>query len=376
VVSGTVLDQDGNVLAGADVFVPQTTVKTKTDNKGNFVINLSPSQNSFAVTAKGKQYQTVQVGDRTTIVVRMQPFSNNALNEDDSRNGGKKNKVKTPKGERAVVGVVTDAGGQPIPSASVVVAGTQTGTLTDIDGKFFLTVPAGRDTLIISFVGFETQTIEIGNNEGGLAVILQETTNNLNELVVVGYGAQKRSNITGAVSDVNFKDLENVPQSSVINMLSGRMAGVSIVQPGGEPGADQGSILVRGVGTLNDASPLVVIDGAVSNLSTFNNLAPTEIASVTVLKDASSAAIYGARGANGVILVTTKEPQKSRLRIDLNLNNSIQNATYLPKFVNSWQWMVLHNEAAASLASLSFICHRKPQKWDCNRFVCQFRLGW
>lgn len=352
VVSGTVLDQDGNPIVGADVFIPQTTVKTKTDNKGNYLISLSPSQNSFVVTAKGKQRQGVQVGDRTTVNVRMMPFSSETLNDDDANSGGKKKKIKMPKGERAVVGVVNDEKGQSVPSASVLVTGTQIGTLTDLDGKFFLTVPAGHDTLTVSFVGFETQTIEIGNTEGGIEVVLRETTNNLNELVVVGYGAQKRSNITGAVSDVNFKDLENIPQSSVINMLSGRMAGVSIVQPGGEPGSDQGSILVRGIGTLNDASPLVVIDGAVSNLTTFNNLTPTEIASVTVLKDASSAAIYGARGANGVILVTTKEPQKSRLNINLNLSNSIQNATYLPQFVNSWQWMVLHNEATASPTAL------------------------
>ena len=153
------------------------------------------------------------------------PFSSNVRDDDDTITGGKKKKGKMPKRERAVVGIVTDASGQSIPSASVVVAGTQTGTLTDIDGKFFLTVPAGHDTLNVSFVGFETQIIEIDNNEGGIAVILQETTNNLNELVVVGDGAQKRSNITGAVSDVNFKDLENVPQSSVVNMLSGPYGG-------------------------------------------------------------------------------------------------------------------------------------------------------
>ncbi len=348
VVSGTVLDQDGNPIANAQVFVPQTTIKTKTNDKGSYLLNLPASINTFVVTAKGKQRQQVQVNDRTTILVRMQPFSGNTaegMDDDLNNNGKKKKKVKMPKGERAVVGVVADEKGQPIPSASIVLSGTQTGTISDFEGRFMLTIPAGRDSLTVSFVGFETQDIEIGDNEASLTVIMRETVNNLNEVVVVGYGSQKRSNITGAVSDVNFKDLENLPQSSVINMLSGRMAGVSIVQPGGEPGADQGEILVRGVGTLNDAAPLVVIDGAVSNLTTMNNLAPTEIASITVLKDASSAAIYGARGANGVILVTTKEPQKSRLNINVNLQNSSQQATYLPQFVNSWQWMTLHNEA-------------------------------
>jgi TonB-dependent starch-binding outer membrane protein SusC len=351
-VSGVVLDQDGNPVSGAQVFVPQTTIKTKTNDKGSYLINLPSSVNSFVVTAKGKQRQQVQVGDRNTINVRLLPFSNDNVGDDDLTTGGKKQKkAKMPKGERAVIGSVTDEKGQPIPSASIVIAGTQTGTLSDMDGKFMLTIPAGRDTLTVSFVGFETQTIEIGDNEGGVTVMLREIVNNLNEVVVVAYGSQKRSNITGAVSDVNFKDLENVPQASIINMLSGRMAGVSIVQPGGEPGADQGEILVRGIGTLNDAAPLVVIDGAVSNLITLNNLSPVEIASVTVLKDASSAAIYGARGANGVILVTTKEPQKSRLNINVNLSNSAQQGTYLPQFVNSWQWMTLHNEATFNPAN-------------------------
>jgi TonB-dependent starch-binding outer membrane protein SusC len=353
VVTGNVLDQDGNPIVGAQVFVPQTTIKTKTNDKGSYLINLPSSVNSFVVMAKGKQRQQVTVGDRTTVNVRMLPFSSNDVGDanDDLGTGGKKKKKKMPKGERALVGTVKDEKGEPIPSASVVVTGTQKGVVTDLDGRFFLTMPAGQDSLTVSFIGFETQNIEVGDNEAGLAIILSEVATKLNEVVVVGYGAQKRANITGAVSDVNFKDLENLPQSSVINMLSGRMAGVSIVQPGGEPGADQGEILVRGIGTLNNSEPLVVIDGAVSNLSTFNNLTPVEIASVSVLKDASSAAIYGARGANGVILVTTKEPQKSRLNINVNLQQSVQTPTYLPQFVNSWQWMTLHNEATANPAN-------------------------
>jgi hypothetical protein len=128
----------------------------------------------------------------------MLPFSGKDLADDDDNlnNGGrKKKKNKAPKGERAIVGTVTDENGQPVPSASVLIAGTQTGTQTDLDGRFMLTIPAGRDTLIVSFVGFETQSIEIGDYEGGVAVIMRETENNLNELVVVGYGSQKRSNI-------------------------------------------------------------------------------------------------------------------------------------------------------------------------------------
>ncbi|RZK68764.1 MAG: SusC/RagA family TonB-linked outer membrane protein, partial [Pedobacter sp.] len=169
----------------------------------------------------------------------------------------------------------------------------------------------------------------------------------LEEVVVVGYGTQQKANLTGAVATLDFKDIENSPQASTTNILSGRLPGVAIVQGGGQPGNDEGEITIRGTTGLtgSSVSPLVIIDGIQSTPRDLANLAPQEIANITVLKDAASASIYGSRGGNGVILVTTKLPKKEGLSINFGAYTAFQEATYLPELVESWQFMQLHNEA-------------------------------
>ena len=244
-----------------------------------------------------------------------------------------------------ITGKVVDPNAQPISHVTVTVLSTKSTVMSNEGGVFNIAASKG-DTLLFTSVGYENKTVVVANNRP-LNVQLQYTVHSMEDVVIVGYGSQKRSNITGSIATVDFTELENIPQSNTLNILSGRVAGLSVIQPGSEPGADEPELYVRGVGTLNDASPLVIIDGVVATLADVGNLTPQEIREISVLKDASSAAIYGARGANGVILVTTKEPNKSKLKVSFNSYYALQEATYLSKFVESWQWLTLNAEATS-----------------------------
>lgn len=344
ILIGTVLDQDGKPLDNVLVRVPRTTFKTKTDLKGNFTINLPPSAESLIFSLNGKKNENVSIVGKSSLTIRMNPFSGNDINLDGDENEVPVKGKNQTKGARAITGVVIDDNDAIIPGAGVQWIGGS-GTITDDNGNFVLQVPSGRGTLKITSVGFKESIVEVTGGQSLVNVILQSQSVNLNEVVVMGYGNQKKINLTGAVSTVDFRDIQNVPQSNTINILQGRMAGVSIVQPGGQPGADGGSVSIRGIGTLNDSSPLVIIDGVPSSLTDLGNLSPAEISTVSVLKDASSASIYGSRGANGVILVKTKEPGNKKLQVNFNAFQGIQSATYLPQNADSWQWMTLQNEA-------------------------------
>jgi len=347
IVSGVVLDQDGKAIAGATITVPRTNIKTTSDSKGSFSLNVPESENNIVVSFKGMARQNLIVTSKTSFIVRMLPFS--GRDEDPDNPDDEEDKPRVKGGERALSGTVKDEIGVPVSNATIEVKSTGKKVVTNAGGNFIISLPNGKQTLNISSVNMVTKEIDIIATQAGVVIEVESKSGNLSEVVVVGYGTQKKVNLTGAVSTVSGKELQNLPQSSTINMLSGRVAGLSVVQPGGEPGNDQGEIVIRGVGTLNNSQPLVVIDGIVSDLSTLNNINPIEIANITVLKDAASAAIYGARGGNGVILVTTKEPSKSTLNANVNIQNTFQRATYLPKFVNSWQFMQLHNEATGNI---------------------------
>ncbi len=252
--------------------------------------------------------------------------------------------------EISITGVVSGDNGEPIPGVAIIVKGTAIGTISDGKGAYKITAPANA-VLVFSFIGFLSEEVAIEGRDKIDIVLIQDLTT-LNDIVSVGYGGtQKKANLTGSVTSVDFTNLENIPQASTANILSGRLPGVAIVQKGGQPGADDSDVFIRGMGTLNDASPLVIIDGAQATIRDLNNLSPQEIGSVSVLKDASSAAIYGARGGNGVILVTTKMPVEDKFTIHFNTYTAIQQATRLPKFVESWQFMELHNEAEKNYTS-------------------------
>ena len=201
-----------------------------------------------------------------------------------------------------VSGTVTDRQGEPIAGANVVIPGTQQGTMTDIDGRFSLEVPSLRTSLRVSFIGYMPQEVT-PDARGTVKVVLEEDSELLDDVVVVGYGTMKTADITSAVASVKSEDFTNGKISDAAELIKGKVAGLSIVKSSGDPNATS-SIMLRGITTIHgDVTPLVLVDGIEGSLST---VAPENIASIDVLKDASAAAIYGTRGANGVIIITTK----------------------------------------------------------------------
>lgn len=245
-----------------------------------------------------------------------------------------------------VTGVVKDAMGESVIGASVLEKGTSNGIITDIDGKFNLSVTP-NSTLAISFIGYATQEFIINRDNMQLNVILKEDSKMIDEVVVVGYGVQKKENLTGSVAAVNFNDVANMPVANTTNMLQGRLPGVMLTGNGAQAGKDNPEIRVRGVGTLGDASknnPMVLIDGVESSISQISELAAEDIESVSVLKDAASGAIYGVRAANGVILITTKRGTEQKPTINYSGSIALQQATVLPDYVNSYEWAKMYNE--------------------------------
>lgn len=236
-------------------------------------------------------------------------------------------------------GVVKDALDEPIIGASVVVAGTKAGTVTDLDGKF--SIEAGtKDKVSISYIGYLKQDVSVGNNTN-LTIILKEDNTQLEDVIVVGYGTQKKATLTGAVASVSSKEMAMTKNENVVNMLAGKIPGVRITQLSAQPGEFDSKIDIRGMG-----EPLIVVDGIPRDKDYFSRMDAAEIESVSVLKDAS-AAIYGVRSANGVLLVTTKRGESSpngKFDISYSVNMGWQQFLYVPNTVNAVDYMKLKNE--------------------------------
>lgn len=225
--------------------------------------------------------------------------------------------------------------------ASVVVKGTTNGTITGIDGDFALTNVAKGSTIQISYIGFVTQEVKF--NGQALNIVLKEDTEVLDEVVVVGYGVQKKANLTGSVASINAEALESRAVASVSAALAGTMPGVTSIQTSGAPGAQTGSITIRGKNSINAASPLVIVDGVPGSM---NNIDPQDIESLSVLKDAASSAIYGVQAANGVIVITTKKGKKgSKAQINYSGTVSWSSPTATLNFLGSADYAILYNEA-------------------------------
>ena len=237
---------------------------------------------------------------------------------------------------------IKDSAGEPIIGANVILKGDATvGSITDIDGNFDLSVPSNA-TLQVSYIGYNTQDVPVGN-KSFLNITLKEDTETLDEVVVVGYGSQKKVNVIGSIASVDSKALESRAVPDVSNMLTGQMSGVTITQESGNPGQDAGTIRIRGVGSFGATpSPLVLVDGLPGSLS---DLTPADIDNISVLKDASSAAIYGSRAANGVILVTTKKGKEGKARIIYNGSVGMSQATELPELAHSYEYAEFYNKA-------------------------------
>ncbi|MGV8094747.1 MAG: TonB-dependent receptor [Mangrovibacterium sp.] len=241
--------------------------------------------------------------------------------------------------QKGVSGKVTNEQGEPIPGVTVLVKGTNNGTITNADGNFtFSNVPADA-VFVFSFVGMKTREVPVAGQEQ-VNVSLQEETIGIGEVVAVGYGVQRKVNVTGALSTVEGDKIIAKPVTQLSAALQGMAPGVTIVQNSGQPGVDIGTIRIRGIGTLNNNDPLVLVDGMEYSI---NNIDANDIESISVLKDAAASAIYGVRAANGVILITTKRGKTKELNVTYDGYVGIQDPTRLPDFVGAQQYMKLVN---------------------------------
>lgn len=236
---------------------------------------------------------------------------------------------------KTVTGTVTDVSGEPIIGANIRIKGTTTGTITDIDGNFSIEAEP-QSVIEVSYIGYLTQETVI-NNQKSIRFLLKEDTKTLDEVVVIGYGVQKKADLTGSVANINTEKLNTQSNANIGQALQGKIAGVDIVSQGGAPGSGT-RIMVRGIGTLNNAFPLYIVDGMYMN--SIDHINPNDIASIDVLKDASSAAIYGSRAANGVIIVTTKEGSNTEGKpiIDLSVNLGISTASKFLDMLDAKGW--------------------------------------
>ena len=239
-----------------------------------------------------------------------------------------------------VEGQVKDETGEPLIGVSITVVGSGTGVITDLDGNFTLPSVAQGATLEFSYIGYVTQRQKASRQ---MVVSMKPDTQSLEEVVVIAYGQQKKVTITGAVSAVGGDELLKAPVANVSNALQGKLPGISVVQPSGMPGADEPVIRVRGVGSLNSAEPLVLVDGVERS---FGQLDPNEIQDISILKDASATAVFGVRGANGVILVTTKRGTPGKASVTVSASAAIQQISQFVDFADSYTYGKLWNYAA------------------------------
>lgn len=238
-----------------------------------------------------------------------------------------------------VRGTVKDTAGEPIIGATVLQKGTSNGVVTDIDGAFTLKV-AADGVLSVSYIGYAPTTVSV-NGQQQINVVLKEDSKTLNELVVIGYGTMRKSDLTGAVGSLSAKSMENRAVANVGQAMQGKIAGLQVVDAG-KPG-DNVSIKIRGLGSINNCDPLVVIDGVPTDLG-LNAINMADVERLDVLKDASATAIYGSRGANGVVMITTKRGKEGKPKLSFSANLAIQNATKMPKQLNASEYAALNND--------------------------------
>lgn len=278
--------------------------------------------------------------------------------------------------EKTIKGIILDEIGTPVIGANVVIKGTSNGTITNIDGEFSLQASPGM-VIQISYIGYLSKEVTV-TDKTDYQIQLIEDSQSLEEVVVVGYGIQKKVNVIGSIAQVGSKELANRSTPSLSNALSGQMPGISVIQRSGKPGDSNGIIRVRGVGSISsesdDASKdkdsksnaLVLIDGIPGDMNTINL---EDVESISVLKDASSAAIYGSRAANGVVLITTKTGNEGKISVSYNGYVGYNEATTLPKFVNSWEWATLYNKAVGREEYTADVIQKLKDGSDPDRYA-------
>jgi TonB-linked SusC/RagA family outer membrane protein len=243
--------------------------------------------------------------------------------------------------ERVVKGVVTDEADTPIPGVSVSVKGLSVGTATNVDGTYTLKLPASATAISYSFIGYNTQVVKF-SGKLVINVKMEPSAISLGETVVVAYGSQKKANMTGAISSISSKDLLKTPVANMATALIGRTPGLTTYQKSGQPGADGISLRIRGIETVNGSEPLILVDGVERD---FTQLDPNEIETISVLKDAASTAVFGVRGANGVMIITTKKGEEGPAKVSITSNFSIQEPTRIPKMIGAETFCRMYNEA-------------------------------
>lgn len=256
-----------------------------------------------------------------------------------SKKTGQDDNIKPPK---KISGKVTDNKGFPLPGVTIKEKGTKTGVVTDNNGNYTINVSDDNAILVFSFVGFVTREIPL-NGKPQLNITLEDNPTDLNEVVVVGYGTQKKESVTGAITSIGTKDLVQSPTANLSNALAGRLSGLTAIQTSGKPGDDNSTLYVRGIGTYTGVTaPLIMVDGVARD--TYNDIDPNEVETVSILKDASATAVYGVRGANGVILITTKRGKEGAPKVSGTAQTAISQFSSMPNFVNSYQYASLLNE--------------------------------
>ncbi|MGQ1890941.1 TonB-dependent receptor [Thermophagus sp. OGC60D27] len=250
--------------------------------------------------------------------------------------------LRAQEDDKMVNGTVSDKNGEPIPGVNIVEKGTTNGVITDMEGNFSIVVQSENPILQFSFIGFNSVEVPVTNHQA-INIVMKESSISLDEVVAVGYGTQKKVTVTGSVASSKGEELVKVPTSSVTNTMIGRLPGLIANNRSGEPGYDDAELLIRGRSTTGDNSPLVVVDGVADRAGGFARIDPNDIESISILKDAS-AAIYGSRAANGVILVTTKRGSKGTVKVDYSMNFGLKKPTVLPEMAESWQFAEMINE--------------------------------
>lgn len=259
------------------------------------------------------------------------------------KNAFAENNEAKQSGEITVKGIVTDPSNEPLIGVSVSVKGLTVGTITGIDGDYSINVPSGSETLVFTYIGFTKQEVKVDQRKT-IDVVMTEDSEILDEVVVVGYGVQKKINLTGTVSNIGSSKLENRATTSLSSSLSGLASGLNVTTKSGNPGAEEISFTLRGQGSFGDTNPLILVDGSVASMNSVN---PDDVESISILKDGASAAIYGSRAANGVILITTK-----RGKVDAAPRVTYSNLFASQKAQTKWKtmsdmptWMEWHNQA-------------------------------
>ena len=259
-----------------------------------------------------------------------------------------------------IKGEISDNYGNPLPGVAIIVEGTKNGVDSDFDGKYVINVKIPNATLVFSYLGFETKKVKI-EGQKIINVILQESSDQLEEIQVVAFSKQKKSSVIGSVTSIKVSDLKQ-PTANITNSLAGQISGLISYQRSGEPGADNAAFFIRGVTTFGfNNSPLILLDGLQITTSDLARLEPDNIASFSIMKDATATSLYGARGANGVVLVTTKEGKKGKAKVSVRYENSMSAPSQENSFLGAVDYMELYNRAQRMRDPSATLLYSKPK---------------